>query len=143
MLVYGAGSTTGQYLIQVLRLAGFKAIFVVASPRHRDYLRTLGATEAFDYRAPDVAQQILQAANGEPLRLVIDVIGAKPSFEVVSKVVGANSRVAVLLPIKAGDHEHTEGVVLTIPPWVSEQFPRGTELVPVAMLTFRKVRRVW
>ncbi|KAJ6464728.1 GroES-like protein [Mycena vitilis] len=47
-LVIGAGTSTGQFAVQLLRFLGFTRIVVYASKAHFTYLKTLGATEFID-----------------------------------------------------------------------------------------------
>ena len=58
VLVYGAGSSSGQFFVQALSLAGFTDIFAVASSHRHEFLRSLGATQCFDYRTPDFVSHI-------------------------------------------------------------------------------------
>ncbi|KAJ7248398.1 GroES-like protein [Mycena rebaudengoi] len=50
-LVIGASTSTGQYVIQLLKFLGFTKIVAYASPTHVEYLRQLGATEFIDRHA--------------------------------------------------------------------------------------------
>ncbi|KAJ7286266.1 chaperonin 10-like protein [Mycena rebaudengoi] len=47
-LVIGASTSTGQYVIQLLKFLGFTKIVAYASLTHVEYLRQLGATEFID-----------------------------------------------------------------------------------------------
>ncbi|KAJ7247291.1 chaperonin 10-like protein [Mycena rebaudengoi] len=47
-LVIGASTSTGQYVIQLLKFLGFTKIVAYASLAHVEYLRQLGATEFID-----------------------------------------------------------------------------------------------
>ncbi|KAJ6602461.1 GroES-like protein [Mycena vulgaris] len=47
-LVIGAGTSVGQFAIQLLKFSGFTRIVAYASKVHFDYLRGLGATECID-----------------------------------------------------------------------------------------------
>ena len=38
---------------------------MTASPKHHERLRSLGATEVFDYKDPDVASKIKEASGGK------------------------------------------------------------------------------
>ncbi|KAJ7293848.1 chaperonin 10-like protein [Mycena rebaudengoi] len=48
VLVLGGSTSTGQYVIQLLKFLGFTRIVVYASPTHVEYLRKLGGTEFID-----------------------------------------------------------------------------------------------
>ncbi|KAJ6571437.1 chaperonin 10-like protein [Mycena capillaripes] len=67
-LVIGAGTSTGQFAVQLFKFLGFIRIVVYASKVHFDYLRQLGATECID-RA-EVAIDAL--AVSPPVKVVYD-----------------------------------------------------------------------
>jgi len=128
ILVWGAGGSVGQYAVQLLNSAGYRKVFAVASSRHHDYIRSIGATATFDYNDADVTEKILAAAGG-PIPLVFDVIGGEDdSLRPISKFVGEGSRVAYLLPVRKGSHGSVHGIKWS-PDEVS--FAKGVELVPV------------
>lgn len=129
-LVYGAGSSAGQFLLQALRIAGFTNIFAVASSHHHAFLRTLGATQTFDYHAPDAAAQIRAAvgatAHGR-FAVAVDPIAARSSLTLLAEVLvptaapDAPTRLAVLAPFKDGDNVTNapdSAMHFTPPPWL-------------------------
>ncbi|OQU96261.1 hypothetical protein CLAIMM_02368 [Cladophialophora immunda] len=61
VLVWGASSSVGVCAVQTAKALGF-TVFATCSPRHHAYLRSLGADDVFDYKAPGVVQDILAAA---------------------------------------------------------------------------------
>ena len=54
ILVWGAGSSVGQYALQVLKNWGYRNVIAVASKKHHQELLTLGAAVCFDYGEKDV-----------------------------------------------------------------------------------------
>lgn len=148
VLVYGAGSSSGQFLVQAFRIAGCTNIFAVASSHHNDLLRSLGATQCFDYRSPDVAAQIRAAAavtkHGR-ISVAVDIVAAKSSLTILSEVFkptathggGPPSRLAILAPFKDGDSvtNSPDSVMhFTIPDWLEALFADKkdeVELLPV------------
>ncbi len=135
ILLWGAAGSVGQYALQILKLAGYKNIFAVASTRQHDYLRTLGATSTFDYTKPDVSEQIKKAGGGK-LKYVFDAIGDEEhSLKPITKVVGEGSKVAYLLPVRTGGHGSVSGVSnkLTL------TFPDGVEKIAVGTFYYQKV----
>ena len=99
----------GQYAIQVLAYYGYRNIMTSASPKHHETMRSLGASAVFNYRAPTVVGDILDAARrpvgAEPsIPLILDCIGSlKGSVEPIAKLAQSGSRVAVLLPVIVRD----------------------------------------
>ncbi|KAJ7050640.1 chaperonin 10-like protein [Mycena amicta] len=47
-MVLGAGTSCGQFAVQLLKFAGFSTIIAYASEKHTDYLKSLGATLVID-----------------------------------------------------------------------------------------------
>lgn len=135
ILIWGAAGSTGQYTVQLLHAAGYKKVFAVASSKHHEFLRSLGATDTFDYNSRNVTEQIVAAAGG-PVKLVFDAIGDEQnSLKPVSQIVGNGSKVAFLLPVRVGGYGSVGGVK-----WTTDVvFPTGAELVPVAAGLYQKV----
>lgn len=134
ILIYGAGSTAGQYAIQVLRLAGYVNVIATASSRHHEYLRSLGAKDTVDYRAPDMADQIIRIAGGK-VQLVMDCIAAEGTMKKVAQVVCPKAEVALLLPIKEGESLVPESgkMWMAVPP---SRNPFGEDVKVIGVRTF-------
>lgn len=63
--------------IQLAKEAGAKAIYVTASsPEKIDFCKQLGATEGFNYKTGDWAQELLKATDGKGVDLIVDFVGA-------------------------------------------------------------------
>ncbi|KAJ7463397.1 chaperonin 10-like protein [Mycena galericulata] len=104
ILVYGAGSTAGQYAIQLLRAAGYTNVVATASPKHHAFLRTLGAKSVFDYNGPTLAADIGSAVGGDgKIALAYDSITAEGTLAKIAQVISPQGTVALLLPIKEGN----------------------------------------
>lgn len=98
VLVWGAASSVGQYALQVLRFWGYRNVLAVASGRHHEALRGLGAAACFDYGDAEVVDRILAAEARIPY--VIDCIGsAEGTLAPLSRIAGRGTRVAVMLPV--------------------------------------------
>ncbi|KAL5535938.1 hypothetical protein ACEPAF_4032 [Sanghuangporus sanghuang] len=137
ILVYGAGASSGQYMIQIFKLAGYTNIFVTASSHNHAYLKELGAKHCFDYKSPDFAKDILQASGGAKMSIIVDTVAAKPSMEVYKPVVGEETRLALLMPVKEGakvTNDLSSEYFMAIPPWVESLFSEA-KIIPV--YTFR------
>ncbi|KAK0481388.1 chaperonin 10-like protein [Armillaria novae-zelandiae] len=110
ILIYGAGSTAGQYAIRFLHAAGYKNIIVTASSKHHEYLASLGATATIDYRSPSLREDIAKAAGGDgKVVLAVDCFTTEGTVAEVSKVISQTGTVALLLPIKEGSNVRGEG----------------------------------
>ncbi|KAF6765358.1 chaperonin 10-like protein [Ephemerocybe angulata] len=132
ILVYGGGATSGQYMIQLLALAGYKNIITAASKHHEDYLRSLGATHVVDYRSPSFVEEILAAAGGKP-EIIIDVIALSDTFrDIHTKLITPGGSIAFLGPFK------TREVLEEVKGWFAED----VSLIVVQTLFFQKDERL-
>ncbi|KAK0209065.1 chaperonin 10-like protein [Desarmillaria ectypa] len=110
ILIYGAGSTAGQYAIQLLHAAGYRNIIVTASLKHHEYLTSLGATATIDYHNPSLAEDIAKVTGGDgKVILAMDCITAEGTISEVAKVISETGTVALLLPVKEGNNVRGEG----------------------------------
>ncbi|KAI5115942.1 hypothetical protein M0805_004939 [Coniferiporia weirii] len=137
ILVYGAGSSSGQYMVQLFKLAGYTNILVTAPPRNHEYLRELGATGCFDYRSPSLVKDIMQATGEKGVAIVVDCIAAKTSIRAISGVSGKDTRLALLMPVKDGDtvtNSVDSEMHFAVPTW-AEQLLKEVDILQV--YTFR------
>jgi len=113
ILIWGASSSVGQFALQILSAYHYTALFATSSPQHFPLLRSYGAKHTFDYRSPDVVEQILEAAGGE-VPLMLDCIGSsRGSLKPIRDIAKSGARVAVLLPVivkDAGEGENERPV---------------------------------
>jgi NADPH:quinone reductase-like Zn-dependent oxidoreductase len=135
ILVYGAGATVGQYTIQLLSAAGYTNIVATASAHHHEYLRSLGATETFDYKSPSLVEDVTR--NGK-VSLVIDCITSTATLDIISKLVSSEGTVALMLPIKEGSDLLSSVMHMEISG--SNPLPVGTKHVGVRTFTYQQVR---
>jgi NADPH:quinone reductase len=74
VLVAGGAGAVGHYAIQFARALGARQMLATTStPEKARIACAAGAEEAFDYRAPDVAQRILAATDGQGVDRVIEL----------------------------------------------------------------------
>ena len=69
VIICGGATSVGSNAIQLAVAAGYDVV-ATASPRNFDYVKSLGATHAFDYRSPDLVRDVAAALQGK------DVVGA-------------------------------------------------------------------
>jgi len=65
VLVWGGSTSVGSNAIQLARAAGYDVV-TTASPHNADYVRSLGATEVFDYSSATAVGDISSALRGRP-----------------------------------------------------------------------------
>jgi NADPH:quinone reductase-like Zn-dependent oxidoreductase len=86
LLVWGGSTSVGSNAIQLAVAAGYEVV-TTASPRNFDYVKRLGAREAFDYRSRTVIPDIVAALRGREIAgalavgagsaaACIDIVGA-------------------------------------------------------------------
>ena len=146
ILVNGGAATSGQFIIQLFHLAGYTQIYATASPRNHAYLKELGAKQVFDYHSPRLAEEILEATGGKKVSIAVDTVSTIPGIKQYSPVLGKESRLAILVPIKKGNHlvdeedegKDTDETLLSV---VKEIVGEATVLPVGAMLGLMKVGR--
>ena len=101
-------------------------------------LTSYGATRVFDYWDEDVVEQIRKAAPNGKIDVVLDCVGDEGhTIKPISKVVGARSRVGILLPVRAGGYGGTTGVFLE----TKTEFPAGVKIVVVRTFVYEEERQ--
>ncbi|KAL1796675.1 hypothetical protein ACET3X_005215 [Alternaria dauci] len=141
VLVWGGASSVGATAIQVAAASGVKVVSV-ASKHNLEKLKELGAAAAFDYKDPNVAQDIIAALEGTEFAGVCDAIGspeAVAGWAPVSEKLGG--RYGSVLPVEQGLPKGIEGTNIFAPTvalsdkyvgdvvwgqWVREALEKGT-----------------
>ncbi|KAF4441430.1 oxidoreductase [Fusarium acutatum] len=87
ILVWSGASAVGVSAVQIAHALGW-TVYATASPKHHEWLKTLGAAEAWDYRDPQVAQKVAQALKSSrtKIRGVIDARAEDSSFNSVAEI---------------------------------------------------------
>ncbi|KAI1183384.1 GroES-like protein [Nemania serpens] len=85
VLIWGGASSVGTFAIQTAKILGLTS-YVTASPKHHEYLKTLGAHAVFDYKADDVVSQIVDAVKKDGVILRTAQAVVKGSLEPVLDV---------------------------------------------------------
>ncbi|KAL0474879.1 chaperonin 10-like protein [Neurospora intermedia] len=107
ILVWGAGSSVGQYALQVLKNWGYRNVIAVASKKHHQELLTLGAAVCFDYGEKDVTDLIRahvatasSSSDDATIPLVLDCIGSlEGSLRPLTRLAEKGTKVAIMLPV--------------------------------------------
>lgn len=66
VLIWGGSTSVGSCAIQLASAAGYEVI-TTSSPHNFDYVKSLGASQAFDYNSPTVREALLVAFQGRTL----------------------------------------------------------------------------
>ncbi|KAJ3521782.1 hypothetical protein NMY22_g12169 [Coprinellus aureogranulatus] len=140
ILIYGAGATSGQYALQLLRLAGYTNVIAAASKKHEDFLKTLGASHVVDYKSPTFAEGVIKAAKGK-VELVVDCISLPSTFALIKQVIKEGGKLAFLAPYKAksGRMNGAEGDLVSDPPKEdTDGFPEGVKVICVKTFEYQQ-----
>lgn len=107
ILIWGGSSSVGQYALQILRHWGYRKLIATGSPKNHELIKSLGASQVFDYRDPNVDKLILDAFGTIPF--ILDCIGSKDgSVAPIAKIAKKGSKVAILLPVIVKAASETE-----------------------------------
>jgi NADPH:quinone reductase-like Zn-dependent oxidoreductase len=148
LLVWGGASSVGSAAIQSAKLLGF-TVYTTASEKHHEYLKSLGASRAFDYNSQDVVASIVKAATEDGLTFEYGYHAAGPqvkeSMEVLAGLKGdaAVGRLAsavfaregfpkldgVEVKFVAAPKDRDEHVKFVFWVWLKEKLEKG-EFVP-------------
>jgi NADPH:quinone reductase-like Zn-dependent oxidoreductase len=149
LLVWGGASSIGSAMVQMATLMGFR-VYATASPKHHEYLKTLGASKVFDYRDEDVVGKIVKAAreDGVTIQTGYDAAGQLQScLDILKELKGeGTAKLASAIPLSAdspkmegvevrfvqapaGEEERTEFFRFVFRVWLKERLEKG-EFVP-------------
>ena len=85
LLIWGASSSVGCCGVQLAAAAGYR-VLAVASPRNHEMLKSLGATECFDYQSGDVVKAVAKKLRGEQVVGAFDCISEKGTIKALCEV---------------------------------------------------------
>ncbi|RDL33848.1 GroES-like protein [Venustampulla echinocandica] len=117
LLVWAASSSVGCSGIQIAKALGLP-VYAVCSKKNHAYVKSLGATETFDYHDPDVVSKIVDIAkkNGVSITKAFDTISEHGSFQLVADVLvrgGKGGALATVLEWPATDPK-PEGIDISM-----------------------------
>jgi NADPH:quinone reductase len=96
VLITAAAGGVGTAAVQIAAAIGGRPMGV-ASPSNHEYLRGLGASEVFDYRAPDWVQQVLAVVPGG-VDVLLDCAGGQTKDQAVGAVRDGGRAISVIPP---------------------------------------------
>ncbi|XP_033125677.1 synaptic vesicle membrane protein VAT-1 homolog isoform X1 [Anneissia japonica] len=75
VLIHAGASGVGTAAIQLVNLAGGKAIVTTSSPEKIELCKNLGAVDGFNYKTDQFADSILKLTKGEGVNVILDCVG--------------------------------------------------------------------
>jgi NADPH:quinone reductase len=103
VLISAAAGSVGSAAVQIAAALGARPL-AVASPGNHDYLRSLGASEVFDYHAADWVKQVRAAAPGG-VDLLLDGAGGQTRDQAIGAVRDNGRAIFIVLPGPPGQLE--------------------------------------
>lgn len=74
-LIHAGAGGVGHVAIQLAKLKGARVLTTVSSDRKADFVKSLGADEAIDYRKYDFAERVNELTGGQGADMVFDTVG--------------------------------------------------------------------
>ncbi len=93
LLVSGGGGSVGHLAIQLARRAGARVIATASPGTSTDHAQEAGAETVLDYRAPDLAERILAANDGQPIDRAVECEFG-PNIDTLAQVMAPLSTIA-------------------------------------------------
>ncbi|KAL1792353.1 hypothetical protein ACET3X_008860 [Alternaria dauci] len=118
ILVWGASSSVGFTTVQFLRASGCQNIIVTASPARHELLKSIGATQCFDYASSTVVSEIAAAVEALGQGLIshaLDSVGTPSTAHLV--VHSVSNPAAVLASVTKFDDGFRMPVAYTKDSW--------------------------
>lgn len=134
-------ASVGLFAVQLAAIAGLRVI-TTCSPRNAELVRSLGASEVFDYHDPDVVDKIRAAAPG--MRYAFDTIGDGDTSTLSSRALASNEQVylCTVRPGKAFTENVTANTivsdVLVWTAFLKDHSYRGQIVYPVSSTASRR-----
>lgn len=141
LLIYGGSTATGSLAIQYAKLSGLKVV-TTCSQHNFDFVKSLGADEAFDYKDPDCAKKIREYTN-DSLTHVFDCISEGSSPKICAEAVSSKGgAISFLLPTSQPreDVETRNTLGYTV---VGEAFDFGPNKIPAKPEDFEFGIKFW
>ncbi|KAF6809573.1 zinc-binding dehydrogenase [Colletotrichum sojae] len=126
ILLWGGAGSVGMYAVEVFRHWGYRNLVVVASGKHHEYLKSLGATACFDYHDKHVVDKIRQHLGPKGVPYIIDCIGhLTGSLGPITQLAEKGNRVAVMLPVVIKDPTEIQAPVYQMTEPAEGQWKEG------------------
>jgi len=100
VLIWSGTSSTGQYAIQLAKLAGLRVIST-ASPKNFEFVKSVGADEVFDYADSWTARKIFAVTSGRLVYAVDCTSEAMTPNQVSMSLSTQGGKIATLLPYES------------------------------------------
>ncbi|KAF5990566.1 ToxD-like protein [Fusarium bulbicola] len=109
LVIWGGATSVGMAAIQFARAARVSSIIAIASSKRHEYLKSLGATQCFDYNDRDVTEKVksaLQSVSGTIWAL--DAHGSPESQALLKKAIPQHDKIVLASVMLGGDPGYKE-----------------------------------
>jgi threonine dehydrogenase-like Zn-dependent dehydrogenase len=144
LLVWGGSTSVGSNAIQLAVAAGYDVV-TTASPRNFDYVKRLGAREAFDYRSRTVVADIVAALRGREVAgaLAIGQGSAAACIDIVGACQGDRFVAMATPPTSFDDVPAGRGRWLRLGPAIARMLLGTAALTVKARLKGVRAKMIW
>lgn len=94
ILIWSGATATGILAIQLAKLLFGLKVITTASPKHHDFLKSLGADAVYDYKDPEVVSKIRKYAQGS-IAYGFDTISEEATFQALYDATEGSENVAL------------------------------------------------
>ena len=119
LLVWGGATATGILAIQVAKLGLGIKVVTVASKKHTEYLKTLGADVVVDYHDEDVIAQIRAATKGA-IKYALDTVAQPETWQSVYDATRDSEKASLdnllMLPLSSIKQDDRDPASITVAP---------------------------
>ena len=113
IVVYGGSSSVGATAIQLAVAAGVRVI-ATTSPRNFDFVRSVGASEVFDYKSPTLVDEVVKAIGDKAsFAGIYDAISESSTYEHCYAIIEAIGSGRVVITHQA-PQDVPDGVQMTM-----------------------------
>jgi NADPH:quinone reductase-like Zn-dependent oxidoreductase len=144
LLIWGGSTSVGSNAIQLAVAAGYE-VFTTASPRNFDYVKRLGASQAFDYRSATVVADMVAALEGRRLAgaLAIGAGSTAACIDILGAGRGARFVAMATVPASFDDVPAGRGRVWRLIPALARMAAGNLGLAIRARRKGVKTRFIW
>jgi NADPH:quinone reductase-like Zn-dependent oxidoreductase len=144
LIVWGGSTSVGSNAIQLAVAAGYDVV-ATASPRNFDYVKRLGARQAFDYRSKTVVADIVDALRGKEIvgALAIGGGSAAACIDIVGACEGSRFVAMATPPTSFDDVPAGRGRLLRLAPAIARMLAGTTALTLKARRKGARTKMIW
>jgi threonine dehydrogenase-like Zn-dependent dehydrogenase len=144
VLIWGGSTSVGSNAIQLAVAAGYEVV-TTASPHNFDYVKRLGAAQAFDYRSKTVVADIVQALRGRRLAgaLAIGLDSGSACIDIVGACKGVRFVALASPPASFDDVPAGRGRIGRLLPAVGRMLSGNLRLTAKAAAKGVRTKFIW